>query len=588
MDFVHSWSILYQCLQYTVAPLDDPLYELLFLDADVFSWSQLCHYLRQVCDFQPAPPSHHRSVSLDGTSQEHGYFAGLGTIELVSAGQDKASRLGQLIDGLDALRDDLQDVIESKGISQGLQHLRALCLVWKGTALLERAAERSRTAGLQYDTAVARESVESDLSTAGDIFRKAGGESRGFEWLAISRLGMDGLLKVHKASRTLALSDRSDPRPVADAESLLRLCEEYHHPLRLAVMQQYGTSQYAFVSETGTYYSTATKEPPSELYHWAEQASLEMGQTDLAVAWVLLQCEDSLEGRQRCSRRADAPQMRKLTDDAPFTLATAPDPEVLAYLLGHARPSAKTSSAIVRQIASGLPEDIHPASFILFSSVKELFGEEGKRVIKVYAIKSQGRGTEHTTTDQDVEALDNQKRWFGKRSDWDSNVDDEAGFLSELGKGIAQVTRTNELLVLVPGPLCVGLPLHVAQHRPGTILWWRNPIVYAPDPNLFRDCVQRALTLPRAIPGQPHAFVAGVYEGSFREGEPNTVHDAAQVAAAAMNCTALIGEEVTRSAMEQALTQQDWVIFIGHGHGGLVDKGQTLHEPRLKLTNPGE
>lgn len=55
--FVYAWSILYQCLQYTPAPLDDTLYQLLFLDADIFSWSQLCRHLRQVCESQQHPSS---------------------------------------------------------------------------------------------------------------------------------------------------------------------------------------------------------------------------------------------------------------------------------------------------------------------------------------------------------------------------------------------------------------------------------------------------------------------------------------------------------------------------------------------------
>lgn len=106
-QFLHSWAILSQCLRYTPAPLDDSLYQLLFLDSDVFSWSQLCFRPRQVCRQRSLLATGLQRVSLDGTSLECCYTAGLGTASLGNEGEVGVSRLQQLIDSLDELRDRL-------------------------------------------------------------------------------------------------------------------------------------------------------------------------------------------------------------------------------------------------------------------------------------------------------------------------------------------------------------------------------------------------------------------------------------------------------------------------------------------------
>lgn len=311
-----------------------------------------------------------------------------------------------------------------------------------------------------------------------------------------------------------------------------------------------------------------------------------MVHTDLALTWLVRDSTDSLEGRQARTRDSYERQGRKLADDAPLSLATVEDPVVLAYLTSHARPSVEASTDDISQIAGSLPADMHPASFILFARGTEIRADKEIAMVKIYAVKSQGRATRHILSDLQAEIVDTHRHWISERNGWRGRMERAVEELWELAKGIAEIVDPEELLVLVPGPLCLGIPVHALQHASTDSLGKPNPTVYAPNPSLFHDCVQRALTTPVPVPDRPHIAIAAVEELHPNQGE-NPVHVAAENIAPMLGCTPLIGVQVTRAAMAQIFAQQDWVFFIGHGHGGLDDNEKTLHQPGLLLTTHG-
>lgn len=116
----------------------------------------------------------------------------------------------------------------------------------------------------------ATETIESDLLGARRTFREVCDESNDFAWLAISRLGRNGLLHVYATSRLIAVDSSHAIAPSAYtvnayAEAMLCLCEEHHNALQAAIIQHYGTPQYAFVTGHGYLYFTAYEGSPSEM-----------------------------------------------------------------------------------------------------------------------------------------------------------------------------------------------------------------------------------------------------------------------------------------------------------------------------------
>lgn len=577
VQFLYSWAVLYQCLQYTPAPLDDTLYRLLFLDGDLFSWSQLCHRFQQVCRSRQCPPSSPQRVCLDGTSLEFGYLAGLGTTSPVSEGSERVAQLRQLTESLAQVRRSLQSVIDAVGDSPGVQHLRGLCLVWKGMTHMERSLEMSRRYRSEASSEV-RDDLGSDASSAIACFQEACETGSELEWYAVKRLGAEGLLRL----QNMTYGDYDDPRQQhVQAESLLQLCESIHQSVRAGIVQLYRTVPFQFLSQGGVLYTTAPEEPVTDLYHYAERSSSELGDTRRALAWVQRECEDVNHGNRRRLPHATSRHSRQLTSDAHLTLSTPQDPTVLAYLLSTALPPVGSLPGDIAQIAYSLPAQVGPCTFIMFGTGQRVIESKDTPVIKVYAVKSGGRGIEERTTSISIRTLNRRRPWRLKETKWGTESDQIMGDLRQVAEAISQMTMADELLVLIPGPLCRAVPLHALRHAGTTALWWRNPVVYAPDPTLFLAAVQRALTPASADVKRQHASVVAVYENYV----PNELHTAAIALAPSLHGNVITGTQVTRAALRNAFTRHDWIFFLGHGNGG-IGASETLHEPYLVLTRP--
>lgn len=487
--FVYAWSILYWSLQYTSAPLEDRLYRLLFIDCDVFSFSQLFKRVRQVCRYALVDHAAFQHVSLDGFDRRHRQVAALGSLQLDNEYTKKDYSLTAELAGLAQLREELDSTFK-RTPSAGLRHLLGIVTVYQGYTLVETAEEMFQTDFGQTCLTASPSAIRSHLSQARDRFEEALVDCQNAKLGEIARQAGEGLIRVQDLFSDL----NSLLYPAHDenrrAQDMLEVCNKLRVTLRSRLIQAAATPAYRFEwkGEHLQSLSTGTEEPASSFYEAGERSLHQLGQEEAAFDWLHGASEDWSRGQKlQRSFQAACPTLA-MPGEPVFTtegiLANHRDEET-SRLAAEGQLSAHISSTIWPHL---LPE-IDRAVVAQFS----LSRPDGK--VQIHLRHSDG------TSSREVCNITYEKvvydRAHFQKDKWASGRASPLRNLDVLVTALRSSAQNGELVILVPGPVCRAVLLHALEISTGQALWRAADVIYVPELDTLAGCMARG----RATPG---------------------------------------------------------------------------------------
>lgn len=619
--WIYSWSILYRCLQYVPSGLKDEIYPLLFIDSDLFSWSQLCRRLRYICRLRiPVDGRPQHDLLLDGIDEPHSDFAGLGHLSTAAKGPERITQLTRKIDGLHRLHEELQRTVaarDQKGSlsrGQGLDNLAGLCTIWTGLAHLARAAELSdlRKAPAMPPTMNAMpptmnamppamnafasytsrplpntQHAKAELEAARKEFQRAFERGRKLKvsWLVLQ--AGNGLLNVHDPLFDLAQRTEGTPRALVRAAARLTLCEALKDAMRFPLVQALGAPLYMFAIGSRIALTTAPQHELVQLYQAAQHSLHSLGRSKEATTWLQEEADHTSLGHAMSVMMPVDETDRVESGDAPIRMESYQEWQTrwlqeqlnLSAMIPAPEPVGSMDRAmpVIDRLLRTYPASWGPAKVIQFG-----WSEEDSVVI--YATDMDGRVSEEECPLQRDE-LEAKRLTLSSVTSMTTATVAELRAVDDLAWSIADLTLPDELLVFVPGSVARGIPLHmlVAGRR---TLSERNRITYAPSPDLMRRCIRRSLDVQRVGTRQRRTTSAAVFACEDPEWTTEIEGTGASVARR-LRGRSLISNQVTKRAVSNALTRDQWFFFFGHGWGGRGSDG-TLSLPAMMLQGEGE
>lgn len=596
--FIYAWSILYWSLQYTSAPLEDEVYRRLFSDYEVFSFSQLFNRVRQVCHCALADKPAFRHLSLNGFDSRHRQVAGLGAVQIDMDSSKSVDLLSAEVSGLAALRDELAP-IALKSPSAGLRHLLGMLEVYEGYAHLEKAEQMAKTFdrhgvdqhGQATPGSRGPSAVKSELFLAKGLFEEAFKDYQDAKLGEITRQAGEGLIRVqdelaHVETR-LTGNDDANRR----AQDMLDLCNRLRVPLRARLIQAYGTPAHLFrwKGKEGFHsLFTGIDEPASILHEAGERSLHQLGQDEAAFDWLHGASEDWSSGRKLQSvYRAASPRPAMAAEPVLTTAGALADhrDEEVARLA-----EQQLSVDISKSIWSRLSPEIPRAVIVQFSLSRPEHGS-ARTESKVQIHLRHSDGTSSRTESQ---TLTWGKLLSGKggfyEEEWDSELFSPLRELDELVTALYRSAETNELVILVPGPVCRSVLLHALQVSTDCTLSRTADVVYAPELDTFATCLERGQASPGGQANKWRATAATVWESGGEEKDvaatkvlmSGTIDDMAKY----LDITQFKHEEVTKAVFSKAVRESECLFFLGHG-GAATDEQGTVYPPNLILHGDG-
>lgn len=598
--WVYSWSILYQCLQHTSSPSRDRLYSFLFADNDLFSWSQLCQRLRFICRDRVVCGYDSEDLIIDGVTPQHSNLAGLDTLQLALFGEDPLTKLKQKTAGLRRLRQTALGLAQAHASSSsdepnildermgsdldGLKHLAALSLAWIGLARLDcayRLFDKIKTS--ETPSTVSSETL-TELLAARDELQQAFHEGRQLGYGLVLRQAGDGLLDLHDCLYDCEQRFSNHTHRNSKVTSRLTLCEQLQTDLRFSVVQNFATRGYRFVAGD---HCVSTKTPlhaVTKLYQTIQTSLYSEEKLREAAAWSQNESDDAALGEEMAVMNPVREERHWVSGDGEIAMNVVQNPteeqqrDYLAKTIMPLAPSPTPNqigpTADVKKLIRVIPKTAGAAKVIQF-------GCKDEQII-VYATDTRGR-LRHSDCDMTRARLISLSDF---RAITTIQTNDVLAFrqLDTLADSIVSLTAPDELLILIPGLLCRGVPFQVLEARQGAervTLSERNPIIYAPTPSMVQRCIERGVDSKSAAKRQRRVAAAGVF-WSESQSQATRILDTARYVASELKGTAIIEEAVTLKRICEEIQQREWFFFLGHGFGG-VDPDNTLTLPYLIL-----
>lgn len=587
LRFVFAWSILHSCLLYTPAPFEDRIYRLLFLDHDQFSYSQLGLRLRQVCRYRLAGEDLYQHISLDGFSEPHRHIAGLGFLDLGRDHSEKIENLRRELTELRLLKQQLRKLegaIDETSKRQGLQHLVGTIIVYEGDAhlqmaeqriqLLDQAARRARSPVLpRYEAS----EIEEDLMHAKRAYEEVFYGYQEAQYGEITRQGGEGMIKIQEILRDWsAHSESINTAERLDNVSLLQLYQRLQEPLRSRMVQAYGTPSYRFACGGGTAsasisIATGVGDLPSRLYDAGQRVLSSVGKPEEAFLWLSAGSDDMMLGAEMLMLREAGTDMSPMAIDIPMTTSTNLIPslrncmkrvgQTVAAVWRDSDESPDESSTLSPSaVLSALKPEIRCAVLVQYSLNHD-------QTVRIHIARTEGSIVErdcHVSYEQVCAT----KAGFYKKV-WD----DEHYLLRDLDplvSPIYDVTMPGDLAILIPGPVCGGVLLHVLRPGSQLALYDSNAVTYVPGLRTLGQCVARARSASADASRRMRTTAVGVWERppANMETQQKIIHTTVDGLAKAMRGNALKGSAATRKAFQDAVRNSEFLYFIGHGAGG--------------------
>lgn len=598
LRFVYAWSILHSCLLYTPAPFEDRLYRLLFVDHDQFSYSQLGLRLRQVCRYRLAGEVSTQHISLDGFSEPHRHIAGLDSLDL---GHDRLEKIGNLcreLTELSLLKQELRRLEGAIGEPlkrQGLRHLIGTITVYEGDAHLQMAEQHSQLLDEAHRARspvlpkMETSTIEEDLRDAKRAYEEAFYGYRDAQYGEITRQGGEGMIKVQQTlcdRFTHSKSSETAQRPTT--ESTMQLYHQLQEPLRSRLVQAYGTPSYRYAcrgAKGPVSIATGPGDLPSGLYDAGQRILSSVGKPQEAFLWLAGGSDDIMLGAEMLMlREAGTETAHPMAIDIPMTLSSSMTPSLRGFMkrvgqnvaalwkkTDHDHASDESTSSSVSAVMSLLKPEINNAVLVQWSL-------NANGTVRCHIARGDGSIFEKdcNITYDSVRAM---KAEFYKTV-W-SNPRDLRRRLDPLVTHISDLTTPDDLIILIPGPVCGGVLLHVLQAGSKLALYDSNAVSYVPGLRSLEQCVGRARRASRETSRPLRTTAVGVWERPPQNMQAiqTQIHSLVDTLAKAMGGNSLKGSAATYKAFQDAVRDSECLYFIGHGNGG--DEEGT--PPRLVL-----
>lgn len=581
--FVYGWSILNCCLQYTPSPMEDEAYRTLYVDHDIFSFSQLFNRVRQVCRYTLSDEQDFTELTLDGFDDRHRHVAGLGLADIFG---DPSARLGLLsreIDGLNTLVGQLQS-LWTKSRSEGLQHLIGMCVVYRGCAHAEKATEvLARLNGTRGESLGTVHDVRTELSRARDMYKEAFENYQELVLGEITRRGGEGLIRVQSLLASCAdpPSDGSnDAQQKREARAMFKLCQELQIPLRARMIQAYGTPTVRFAWKGNGYWSTLKTGPgdhPTCLYEAGQQALHSLGEEEAGFHWLHGDSEDLSMGQQlEMELKAAYPQLAEFRE--PVVLAgQCLSGRMIDYTTLLSNTQVDDPS---RELWANLGPEIVRAVIVQYS-----VGPQDQIQLHLRRLNS----TSQSSCGVTYQTVKDYKHYF-KGLRW---TDQARKLFRELDPLVTQLyasVKRDELLILVPGSVCRGVLLHTLHANRDTPLGYENTVFYTPDLQTLNRCLDLTRHRPSHRSKNWRMAAATVWEdGGATEAEvkgwEDHLCDTVDAVAGRLKGTTLKRTEVTKSKFRDMVSKNECVFFLGHGAGDEMDSLGNISAPGIIMTD---